>query len=71
VFSRFEIAVKSDLEPRGRGSKEKVMNITNKTVLITGANRGIGRRFWTRRFDAERRRYMQERGVRCNILTNA
>src|SRR3954454_15955484 len=23
--------------------KEKVMNITNKAVLITGANRGIGR----------------------------
>jgi len=47
------------------------MNIANKTVLITGANRGIGRALSMRRFDGGRRRYMQERGVRCNILTNA
>src|SRR5260221_5077338 len=30
-------------EPRDGLRKENAMNITNKTVLITGANRGIGR----------------------------
>jgi NAD(P)-dependent dehydrogenase (short-subunit alcohol dehydrogenase family) len=47
------------------------MNITNKTVLITGANRGIGRALLDEALRRGRRRYMQERGVRCNILTNA
>jgi NAD(P)-dependent dehydrogenase (short-subunit alcohol dehydrogenase family) len=40
-FSCFEIAV---IQNRPAAvQKEKVMNITNKTVLLTGANRGIGR----------------------------
>jgi NAD(P)-dependent dehydrogenase (short-subunit alcohol dehydrogenase family) len=31
------------LRAKGNLRKENSMNITNKTVLITGANRGIGR----------------------------
>src|SRR6266436_8670238 len=31
------------LNSKGESTKENVMNISNKSVLITGANRGIGR----------------------------
>jgi len=43
------------------------MNISNKSVLITGANRGIGRAFSMRRFDAEQKKYMRERAALYNI----
>ena len=47
------------------------MNIENMTVLITGANRGIGRALGSmRRLDGVRRGHLRGRAARCNILTN-
>jgi NAD(P)-dependent dehydrogenase (short-subunit alcohol dehydrogenase family) len=39
------------------------MNISTKTILITGANRGIVGRFWMKRFARERRVYAGTRGA--------
>ena len=39
------------------------MNISTKTILITGANRGIVGRFWMKRFARERRGSMRERAA--------
>ena len=45
------------------------MNIEHKTVLITGANRGIGKGLSTKHFGGERRRFMRECGARSNTPT--
>src|SRR6267378_2522919 len=39
----FSVLVFEVLNSKGESTKENVMNISNKSVLITGANRGIGR----------------------------
>jgi NAD(P)-dependent dehydrogenase (short-subunit alcohol dehydrogenase family) len=39
------------------------MNISNKTILITGVNRGIVGRFWMKRFAGERKGSMRERAA--------
>ena len=39
----FSACVFEVLNSKGESTKEDVMNISNKSVLITGANRGIGR----------------------------
>ena len=45
------------------------MNIANKTVLITGVNRGIGRSSM-RHLDGERRGFMQVLVARCELPMN-
>jgi hypothetical protein len=40
---RFYPVERQDRAGQGQPQKEIIMNITQKTVLITGANRGIGR----------------------------
>jgi NAD(P)-dependent dehydrogenase (short-subunit alcohol dehydrogenase family) len=47
------------------------MNIANRTVLITGANGGIGRALVDRRLDGERRGYMRERAANYKLRTSA
>ena len=47
------------------------MNITNKAVLITGANRGIGRALVNEALRRARRGSMRERAARFNTPTNA
>src|SRR6266436_5431987 len=39
----FQLEFLRFLNSKGESTKENVMNISNKSVLITGANRGIGR----------------------------
>jgi len=51
--------------------KENSMNITNKAVLITGANRGIGRALVNEALRRARRGSMRERAARFNTPTNA
>jgi len=46
------------------------MNITNKTVLITGANRGIGRALLDEALRRGAKKYIRERATHCNIRTS-
>jgi len=47
------------------------MNISNKSVLITGANRGIGRALLDEALRRGAKKYMRERAALYNILMNA
>ena len=46
------------------------MNIDKKTVLITGANRGIGQALVNEDSDGERQGYMRVLASRDNTLTS-
>jgi NAD(P)-dependent dehydrogenase (short-subunit alcohol dehydrogenase family) len=47
------------------------MNVTDKTVLITGANRGIGHALLEEALDAARKKCTQEHAVHGNTPTSA
>jgi FlaA1/EpsC-like NDP-sugar epimerase len=51
--------------------KENGMNIANKTVLITGANRGIGRALVNEALDGGRKGFMRVLAAHCKMLMNA
>ena len=47
------------------------MNIANKTVLITGANRGIGRALVNEALRRVRREFMRVLAAQCKMPMNA
>jgi NAD(P)-dependent dehydrogenase (short-subunit alcohol dehydrogenase family) len=72
----FEVTVKSIQNREMAVKKEKIMNFANKSILITGANRGIGRalldealRRGAKRVYAATRRPLQHTDKRVTSLT--